>query len=178
MVRAWYMNSNDDQDQRTERHMDPPQFISLDELKQKTGVLYWKLNADKHETDPELAKIRSDRGYTYSDKLELSPTTLPDYETKLKIFFTEHIHSDEEIRFILGGKGYFDVRDVGTDVWIRIEVEKDDLLVLPAGCYHRFTPDMNDYIKVIRLFVGEPVWSPINRPADDHPARVSYLKSF
>lgn len=43
MVRAWYMNSHDDQDQRTERHMDPPQFISLDELKQKTGVLYWKV---------------------------------------------------------------------------------------------------------------------------------------
>lgn len=113
------------------------------------------MNADKHETDPELAKIRSDRGYTYSDKLELSPTTLPDYETKLKIFFTEHIHSDEEIRFILGGKGYFDVRDVGTDVWIRIEVEKDDLLVLPAGCYHRFTPDMNvghNFIQSLYLF--------------------------
>jgi len=177
MVKAWYMNSNDSEDQRTERHLDPPQYVSLDELKDKTGVLYWELNADQHESDPLLAKIRSDRGYSYQDQLVLSPSTLADYQSRLKIFFTEHIHSDEEIRFILDGRGYFDVRDKA-DAWIRILVEKNDLLVLPAGIYHRFTPDTNDYIKVIRLFVGEPVWTPINRPADDHPARQQYLESF
>lgn len=178
MVKAWYMNSNDDsEDQRSERHLDPPQFVSVDELKEKTGVLYWELDADNHTTDPGLAQIRTDRGYSYQDQLELSASTLPDYAAKLKIFFTEHIHSDEEIRFILAGRGYFDVRD-HEDAWVRILVEKNDLLVLPAGIYHRFTPDQDDYIKVIRLFVGEPIWTPINRPADEHPARVEYLKSF
>ena len=29
------------------------------------GVLYWKLDADNWQTDPELKKIRQDRGYTY-----------------------------------------------------------------------------------------------------------------
>ena len=30
----------------------------------------------------------------------------------------------------------------------------------------------------MRLFVGEPVWTPVNRPADNHPIRKKYMKTF
>lgn len=33
-------------------------------------------------------------------------------------------------------------------------------------------------MQAMRLFVGEPVWTPYNRPQEDHPSRSNYLKAF
>lgn len=134
-----------------------------------------KLDADKYENDPELEKIRKDRNYSWMDIITICKDALPNYEEKIKMFFEEHLHLDEEIRYILEGSGYFDVRDK-EDKWIRISMEKGDMITLPAGIYHRFTLDEKNYVKAMRLFVGEPVWTPYNRPADHFDARVQYVR--
>lgn len=33
-------------------------------------------------------------------------------------------------------------------------------------------------MQAMRLFVGEPVWTPLNRPQDDHPVRKDYVQNF
>jgi 1,2-dihydroxy-3-keto-5-methylthiopentene dioxygenase len=89
----------------------------------------------------DVDAIASQRQYKNRDEITISPTTMGDvYEEKVKTFFHEHLHEDEEIRYILDGGGFFDVRGEGDD-WVRIKLEKGDLMIMPAGIYHRFTTD-------------------------------------
>lgn len=103
------------------------------------GVLY------HHCTSmPQLDAIASQRSYRNRDTIVVSAAAMGAvYEDKVRMFFHEHLHEDEEIRYVLDGYGYFDVRSEG-DEWVRIRLEKDDLIVLPAGIYHRFTTDQEN----------------------------------
>ena len=48
-------------------------------------------------------------------------------------------------------------------------------MTLPEGIYHRFTCDSGDMIHAMRLFKGVPVWTPINRPCDEHESRKKFV---
>ncbi|KAL1959353.1 hypothetical protein VTO42DRAFT_2156 [Malbranchea cinnamomea] len=141
----------------------------------KLGVLY------RHYTNiDDVNALATERGYKNRDEITISPATMGAvYEEKVKMFFNEHLHEDEEIRYILDGSGYFDVRSEG-DEWVRISVNKGDLLILPAGIYHRFTTAEENYIKAMRLFQDEPKWTPLNRgpEVDQNKHRMAYLKSL
>ncbi|CAH8348860.1 unnamed protein product [Eruca vesicaria subsp. sativa] len=106
------------EDQRLPHHRNPKELLTMDYLAD-LGVLYWNLNPDNYEHDSELGKIRDERGYDYMDLLDLCPEKVSNYEEKLKNFFTEHIHKDEEIRYCFTRSCYFDVMDED-DRWIRI----------------------------------------------------------
>lgn len=188
---AWYMlDDGEYEDQKAENRLkDGNKPCTVEELK-KLGIAYWKMDADSFEypvkaipwdpkdaTDPKLKAIRDERGYSYADIISVKPDLLPGYDEKIKAFFEEHIHDAEEIRYILDGSGYFDIRDV-EDKWIRIHIKKGDLMTLPEGCYHRFTCDSTDFIQAMRLFIGQPVWTPFNRPQEDHPSRKDYVTQY
>jgi len=130
----WFDNLPGDQREPHDsgRDVDPDYLTNL-------GIVHYEL-PDNLEA---VNKIAAERNYKNRDTIEISPTLLPGYEEKVKNFFHEHLHEDEEIRYILAGGGYFDVRGKDDD-WVRIQLEKGDLMIMPSGIYHRFTTDENN----------------------------------
>lgn len=141
--------------------------------------------AHHFDTVAEVDALASSRGYRNRDEITISPESFGEaYESKVKMFFEEHLHEDEEIRYIVDGAGYFDVRSApggaAREKWIRCRLEKGDLIVLPAGIYHRFTTDEKNYAKAMRLFKDEPKWTALNRTPDleDNKFRKEYVQSI
>ncbi|GMT07406.1 hypothetical protein PENTCL1PPCAC_29580 [Pristionchus entomophagus] len=142
-----------------------------------SGCLAYKVDMSG-AWEKAVEKYSEDVGMKNRDVVKINPTSMPNYEEKLAIFFEEHLHTDPEVRFIMEGSGYFDIRDV-KDRWVRIPVAKGDLLFLPAGIYHRFTTDEQDSIVAMRFFKDAPRWEAFNRRdegTEKMEERVDYIK--
>lgn len=178
MVLAWKYNDAGSDDPRDLHQFEPNQEVSLKEL-EDSGVFYKFIDREDQCYMENIDNLCIERNYKNRDQIKISRETLPDYDNKIKNFFKEHIHEDEEIRYIIEGTGFFDIRNI-KDEWIRIQVEKSDLLVLPAGIYHRFCLDKNDFINALRLFKDDPKWTPLYRSkdTDKNSYRTDYLSSF
>ena len=96
---------------------------------ERVGVLY------SHQPALEgVNALAAACGYRNRDEITVSPEKMGDvYEDKVRSFFHEHLHEDEEIRYIRDGHGYFDVRSQG-DEWIRIHLEKVSRLSAQRVC--------------------------------------------
>lgn len=175
-MRVWIYNEGTSTDPRDPHMGDSLPLQVLDTL----GVRY--KTACTPDRDADLNKFCEQCGYKNWDVICVSPDVLANYEERIQSFFEEHLHEDEEVRFVLHGGGYFDVRDETVEKnsrWIRIEVRVGDFLVLPAGIYHRFTVDRTDYIKAMRLFQEEPHWVPHGKPqADGLACRATYRSAI
>lgn len=122
------------------------------------GVFYRALETTPEQYQVGLDELRAKRGYVEQDIVELRPET-PNLETICAKFVDEHIHDDDEVRFVLDGEGVFDIRSLG-DRWMRITVEKGDLIVVPANRNHRFMLTEKKNIRCVRLFKDASGWVP------------------
>lgn len=133
--------------------------ISAAELN-KEGVPYEVIPCD----DPYMERLeawRQQRHYAAHDEVRLSPET-PQLEAILKQFDAEHLHTDDEVRYIVAGDGIFDIRSLD-DRWMRVEVSAGDFIIVPADRYHRFFLTASQVIHAIRLFKTNPSWVPVYR---------------
>jgi len=183
MVRLYYTDDNSQEDQRLPRFAFPPKQVPLNRLLKKTGVHYFKVDiVNLAEYRKRIDLIRSERKYTYVDDCSFQTGVTKDYEEKLPKWFESHLHDDDETRVIMDGSAFYDVQEAKTLKWIRICMEPGDMLIIPPGCMHRFTPDMKNFVKIRRFYHQQDNIANIacitGEEAEKHPARIAYLNRF
>jgi len=177
-MRAYYYD-NLPGDQRLDHDSGRP--VDLDHLR-KLGVLLWHVPIDDSGVwEADVDKIAEEQGCKSRDIMDVTKEGLGDqFDTMLEKYFAEHMHDHEEVRFILSGSGWWDIREHPTDEWIRFQVLPGDFLIIPVGIYHRFTLDEFNQIKALRFIKDEPKYisHPRSSDTDASLSRTKYLESL
>ena len=105
----------------------------------------------------EIDEMKRRGGYVTADVIDVNPAT-PNLDAMLARFDKEHTHSEDEVRFILSGRGIFFLH-LGEQV-VSVEVGPGDLLRVPRGTTHWFTLCEDRRIRAIRWFQDTTGWTP------------------
>lgn len=105
----------------------------------------------------EVERLKSDRGYVSADVIGLSPQT-PNLDAILAKFDKEHQHSEDEVRFVVDGRGVFTIHSDIDGAVFDVEVHPGDLLMVPEGTWHWFTLCEDRAITCIRMFSDPAGW--------------------
>lgn len=106
----------------------------------------------------EIEVLKARGGYVTADVINVVPTT-PGLDEMLAKFNREHWHDEDEVRFIVKGRGLFHIAPVGGDV-VSIEMEAGDLIRVPRGTHHWFNLCGDRTVRAIRLFQDMTGWTP------------------
>ena len=106
----------------------------------------------------EIDTLKARGGYVTADVIDVTSAT-PNLDAMLAKFSTEHWHDEDEVRFIVRGRGLFHIHPRQGPV-IAIEVEAGDLIRVPRGTWHWFDLCGDRDIRAIRLFQDKSGWTP------------------
>lgn len=105
----------------------------------------------------EIEEMKRKGAYVTADVIDVNPTT-PNLDAMLAKFDKEHTHSEDEVRFILAGRGIFFLNISGKIA--SVEVGPGDMLRVPKGTMHWFTLCEDRRIRAIRWFQQTSGWTP------------------
>ena len=106
----------------------------------------------------EIDQLKARGGYVTADVINVTSQT-PGLDAMLAKFSREHTHDEDEVRFILDGRGVFHINPKEGPV-VAIEVEAGDLIRVPRGTWHWFDLCADRDIRAIRLFQDKAGWTP------------------
>jgi len=106
----------------------------------------------------EIEKLKECGGYVTADVIDVNPQT-PGLDSMLAKFNREHWHDEDEVRFIIQGRGLFHIRPSQGPV-IAVQVESGDMIRVPRGTWHWFDLCPDREIRAVRLFQDPAGWTP------------------
>jgi 1,2-dihydroxy-3-keto-5-methylthiopentene dioxygenase len=134
------------------------------------GIVYerWSAEAEMPENptneqilqayDRQIRTLMRKGGYVTADVINVTPD-IPNLQSMLDRFNKEHTHTDDEVRFIVKGRGIFHIHPKTGPVFA-IEMHPGDLINVPAGTQHWFDLCEDRTIRAIRLFKDMSGWTP------------------
>jgi 1,2-dihydroxy-3-keto-5-methylthiopentene dioxygenase len=106
-----------------------------------------------------IETLKAQGGYVTADVIDIHPHTA-NVDAMLARFNREHWHDEDEVRFVVEGRGVFHLHPVGGPV-VAIEVVTGDLIRVPRGTHHWFDLCAERRIRAIRLFQDPSGWTPL-----------------
>lgn len=178
-LEMWYLDDETSKPTLTTASLKPGKKVGAPVPTMKTlrelGVVLFRVSMNDFSVVKQIIK---ERDYKHTDEIKVSQTAKDD--SFLDRWFQEHYAEDEQLRVVMDGSYYLDVR-TKQDQWIRVHLKAGDLIILPAGMYHRATLDEDDYVALYRCFQDAPRFVPINRAdsrADSNRVRLTYLMNL
>jgi 1,2-dihydroxy-3-keto-5-methylthiopentene dioxygenase len=107
---------------------------------------------------PQVDELKLRGGYVTADVIDVRPDT-PGLDAMLARFNIEHRHDEDEVRYIVAGRGLFHIHPPNSPV-VALEVEAGDLIRVPRGTLHWFDLCGDRRIRAIRLFQDISGWTP------------------
>jgi len=106
----------------------------------------------------QIEELKRRGGYVTADVIDVNADT-PGLDAMLSKFNIEHRHDEDEVRYIIAGRGLFHIHPPQGPV-VAIEVEAGDLMRVPRGTLHWFDLCGDRRIRAIRLFQNKSGWTP------------------
>ena len=106
----------------------------------------------------EIERLKDRGGYVTADVIDVKPQT-EGLEAMLAKFRREHWHDEDEVRFIIAGRGLFHIHGRDGRVFA-LEVGPGDLIRVPRGTWHWFDLCSDRRIRAIRLVQDAAGWTP------------------
>ena len=105
-----------------------------------------------------VSELMSDGGYRSADVVSITPE-LPGLDQMLARFDKEHTHAENEVRFLVGGRGMFQIHGDNGQVF-SVEVVAGDMINVPKGARHWFHVCEARRCRAIRLYEDMAGWTP------------------
>ncbi len=104
-------------------------------------------------------ELRREKGYVARDMIVIHED-IPGLASLLAKFDKIHYHTDDEVRYILAGKGYFGFVEPDGNQFL-LEVSAGDYINVPANAEHWFEMKDSKRIKAVRYFIDSSGWAPV-----------------
>ncbi|VDN84489.1 unnamed protein product [Brugia pahangi] len=152
-MKIWHMEQYPIGDRRLPHHVYPPKLYTTDQLQAIAGVVSYKVDIDDvNAMKKRISRVKAERKMTTTDIFTLDQNTNK-FEEKLEQLY-EPVAKDVDSAFLVtDGSAYYDI-EIDDDDWIRINVERGDLIIIPSGRNHRFTLTTQVFIySFVQLFI-------------------------